>query len=38
MGIEQALPVDSVLTTQLQRVVNWARRSSVWPMPFATAC
>jgi NADH-quinone oxidoreductase subunit B len=38
MGIETALPVDSVLTTQLQRVVNWARRSSVWPMPFATAC
>ena len=38
MGLEAALPVDSVLTTQLQRVVNWARRSSVWPMPFATAC
>ena len=38
MGIEAALPVDSVLTTSLQRVVNWARRSSVWPMPFATAC
>ena len=38
MGIEAALPVDSVLTTQLQRVVNWSRRSSVWPMPFATAC
>lgn len=38
MGIEAALPVDSILTTQLQRVINWARRSSVWPMPFATAC
>lgn len=38
MGIEAALPVDSVLTTQLHRVMNWARRSSVWPMPFATAC
>src|SRR5437868_13505596 len=38
MGIEAALPVDGVLTTQLQRVINWARRSSVWPMPFATAC
>ena len=38
MGIEAALPTDSILTTQLQRVVNWARRSSVWPMPFATAC
>jgi NADH-quinone oxidoreductase subunit B len=38
MGIEGALPVDSILTTQLHRVMNWARRSSVWPMPFATAC
>ncbi|MHC4992600.1 MAG: NADH-quinone oxidoreductase subunit B [Planctomycetota bacterium] len=38
MGLEAAMPVDSVLTTQLNRVINWARRSSVWPMPFATAC
>ena len=38
MGLETALPVDGVLTTQLQRVINWARRSAVWPMPFATAC
>jgi NADH-quinone oxidoreductase subunit B len=33
----QQLP-DNVLTTQLKKVVNWARRSSLWPMPFATAC
>ena len=33
-----ALPTDSLLTTQFHRVSNWARRSSVWPMPFATAC
>ncbi|MCL4741767.1 MAG: NADH-quinone oxidoreductase subunit NuoB [Phycisphaerales bacterium] len=38
MGIEAAMPTDWVLTTQLQRVINWARRSSLWPMPFATAC
>ncbi len=38
MGIEAALPVDGFLTTQLRRVINWARRSSIWPMPFATAC
>ncbi len=38
MGLESALPTDSVVTTQLNRVVNWARRSSVWPLPFATAC
>ncbi|HEY1629604.1 MAG TPA: NADH-quinone oxidoreductase subunit B family protein [Tepidisphaeraceae bacterium] len=33
----QLLP-DNLLTTQLKKVVNWARRSSLWPMPFATAC
>ena len=33
----QMLP-DNVLTTQLKKVVNWARRSSIWPLPFATAC
>ncbi|TVS03372.1 MAG: NADH-quinone oxidoreductase subunit B [Phycisphaerales bacterium] len=38
MGIEAALSTDAFLTTQLRHVVNWARRSSLWPMPFATAC
>lgn len=38
MGLETALPTDSIVTTQLNRVVNWARRSAIWPMPFATAC
>jgi len=38
MGLEQAIPVDGYMTTQVSRVINWARRSSVWPMPFATAC
>src|SRR3954469_25021402 len=38
MGLESALPVDGFVTTQLQSVINWARRSSMWPMPFATAC
>ena len=26
------------LTTRLDAVVNWARRNSLWPMPFGTAC
>ncbi len=38
MGLEAALPVDGFLTTKHNRVINWARRSSLWPMPFATAC
>ena len=38
MGLETALPADWFLTTQLQKLLNWSRRSSLWPMPFATAC
>ena len=38
MGLEAAIPTDSILTTRLNRLINWARRSSLWPMPFATAC
>src|SRR5207248_11692846 len=33
----QLLP-DGFLTTQLKKVVNWSRRNSLWPLPFATAC
>jgi len=37
---------DDLLTTRLDRIVgfvrengvNWARRNSLWPLPFATAC
>jgi len=36
MGIE--LTADNIVTTRLREVVNWARRSSLWPLPFATAC
>jgi NADH-quinone oxidoreductase subunit B len=28
----------SFLTTRLDFVLNWARRGSLWPMPFGTAC
>ncbi|MEX0885738.1 MAG: NADH-quinone oxidoreductase subunit B family protein [Phycisphaeraceae bacterium] len=38
MGLEAVLPAEGVLTTQLQKVINWSRRSALWPMPFATAC
>jgi NADH-quinone oxidoreductase subunit B len=26
------------MTTRVNQVVNWARKSSLWPMPFGTAC
>ena len=40
MGLEnviaEALP--EVLTTQLDSLVNWARKSSLWPATFGLAC
>jgi NADH-quinone oxidoreductase subunit B len=38
MGIEASLPADTFVTTQLNKALNWCRRNSLWPMPFATAC
>lgn len=38
MGLEAAISAEGYLTTQLKRVINWSRRNSLWPMPFATAC
>jgi NADH-quinone oxidoreductase subunit B len=29
---------DSVIVTQLDKLANWVRKNSLWPMPFATAC
>ncbi len=28
----------TVVTTRLDRVVNWARKNSIWPMTFGLAC
>ncbi len=38
MPIEPTSLTDNFLTLNLKKVVNWCRRSSVWPLPFATAC
>src|SRR5580658_1517578 len=38
MPIEPTSLPDNILTLSLKMAVNWCRRSSVWPMPFATAC
>ncbi len=29
---------DVVLTTKLDRAINWARKNSIWPMTFGLAC
>jgi NADH-quinone oxidoreductase subunit B len=40
MGLEnviaEALP--EVLTTRLDSLINWARKSSLWPATFGLAC
>ena len=28
----------NIITTSLDAVVKWGRKSSIWPMPFGTAC
>ncbi|WZO99743.1 NADH-quinone oxidoreductase subunit B family protein [Isosphaeraceae bacterium EP7] len=29
---------ENIILTSLDAVVNWCRKNSLWPMPFATAC
>ncbi|HEO64240.1 MAG TPA: NADH-quinone oxidoreductase subunit B [Spirochaetes bacterium] len=36
MGLESKM--GGIITTQLDKVVNWARKNSLWPMPFGVAC
>ncbi len=36
MGIESRLP--PVLVTKLEKLVNWARKNSIWPATFGLAC
>ena len=38
MGIDNFLQGNGFVTTTLSSAVNWLRKSSLWPMPFATAC
>lgn len=37
MGLEEHIP-DGILLTTVEMAVNWARKSSVWPMTFGLAC
>lgn len=38
MGLEASFGEDSILTTTVDKAINWARRYSLFPMPFGTAC
>ena len=37
MGIDGALG-EGFVTTQLDKVINWTRTGSMWPMTFGLAC
>lgn len=37
LGYESKLG-DSIVTTRLDKAINWARSYSLWPMAFGTAC
>ncbi len=37
MGLEEKIP-DSVILTQLDKMVNWGRKWSIWPFGFGLAC
>jgi NADH-quinone oxidoreductase subunit B len=37
MGIEEKLP-SGILLTSVEKLVNWARRTSTWPATFGLAC
>jgi NADH-quinone oxidoreductase subunit B len=37
MGLEEKIP-DSILLTTLDKMVNWARKRSTWPLGFGLAC
>lgn len=38
MGLEAKLTKDGFITTTIDAVVAWARKSSVWPMPMGISC
>lgn len=37
MGVDRPLN-DTVYVTDLERMINWARKSSMWPLGFGLAC
>ena len=37
MGLEEKIP-DSIILTTLDKMVNWGRKRSMWPLGFGLAC
>ena len=38
MGVDQKTGEIGVVTTTLEKMVNWSRTNSMWPMLFGLAC
>lgn len=38
MGLEAKLNSDGFITTTIDAIIAWARKSSVWPMPMGISC
>ncbi len=38
MGLEAKLNSDGFLVTQLDAIIAWSRKNSVWPMPMGISC
>jgi NADH-quinone oxidoreductase subunit B len=38
MGLEQKTGESGILTTNLEKMVNWSRTNSMWPLLFGLAC
>ena len=38
MGLIEQRFDDNIITTNLDKILNWARRSSLWPLGFGLAC
>lgn len=37
-GLERTAASDGIITTTLDKAINWARKNSIWPMSFGLAC
>ena len=38
MGLENKLQTDGFLTTSIDKVIQWAQKNSMWPMPLGISC
>jgi len=36
--IDRQMGGEGFLTSRVDHLINWARKNSLWPMPFGTAC